>query len=38
MIKRPANWNEVKEFSDRPKLPLDAYVCKVKKAVVQNTD
>ena len=38
MIKRPSNWNDVKEFSDRPKLPLDAYVCKIKKAVVQNTD
>lgn len=36
MIRRPNNWNEVKEFTDRPKLPLGAYVCKVKKAVVQN--
>lgn len=36
MIIRPKNWNEVKGFSDRPKLPLDAYVCKVKKAAVQN--
>lgn len=38
MIKRPNNWNEVKEFSDRPKLPLGAYVCRVKKVAVQNTD
>lgn len=38
MINKPSNWNEVKEFSDRQKLPLGAYVCKVKKAVVQNTD
>ena len=38
MIKRPNNWNEVKEFSDRPKLPLGAYVCRVKKAAVQSTD
>jgi hypothetical protein len=38
MIKKPTNWNEVKEFTDRPKLPLDAYVCKVKKAVLQSTD
>lgn len=38
MIRKPNNWNEVKEFSDRPKLPLGAYVCKVKKAVVQSTD
>ena len=36
MIRRPNNWNEVQEFTDRPKLPLGAYVCKVKKAVVQN--
>lgn len=38
MIKRPNNWNEVREFTDRPKLPLGAYVCKVKKAVVTDTD
>lgn len=38
MITRPNNWNEVKEFTDRPKLPLGAYVCKVKKAVVQAND
>lgn len=38
MIKMPNNWNSVQEFSDRPKLPLGAYVCKVKKAVVQSSD
>jgi hypothetical protein len=38
MIKRPNNWNEVKEFTERPKLALGAYVCKVKKAIVQATD
>lgn len=38
MIRRPNNWNEVKEFSDRPRLPLDAYVCKVKKAAVQANE
>ena len=37
MIKRPNNWNEVREFSDRPKLPLGAYVCRVKQAVVDTT-
>ena len=37
MIKRPNNWNEVREFSDRPKLPLGAYVCRVKQAVVDST-
>lgn len=34
MIRKPNNWNEVKEFADRPKLPVGAYVCRVKKAVV----
>lgn len=38
MINMPSNWNEVKEPSDRRKLPLGAYVCRVKKATVQNTD
>lgn len=38
MIRKPNNWNEVQEFSDRPKLPLGAYVCKVRKAAVQSTD
>lgn len=38
MIKRPSNWNDVQEFTDRPKLQLGAYVCKVKRAVVQATD
>lgn len=36
MIRKPNNWNEVLEFTDRHKLPLDAYVCRVKKAVVQD--
>lgn len=35
MIRKPNNWNEVQEFADRPKLPLGAYVCRVKKAVIQ---
>lgn len=37
MINRPNNWNEVKEFTERQKLPLGAYVCKVKKTAIQNT-
>lgn len=37
MIKRPNNWNEVREPSDRPKLPVGAYVCRVKQAVVDST-
>ena len=38
MIRKPHNWNEVQEFSDRPKLPLGAYVCRVLKATIQPTD
>jgi hypothetical protein len=38
MIRRPNNWNEVKEFSDRQKLPLGAYVCKVKRVAVQANE
>lgn len=38
MIKKPNNWNEVREYAERKKLPLDAYVCEVRKAVVQHTD
>lgn len=36
MIKKPNNWNEVQEFTDRQKLPLGAYVCKVKQVAVQG--
>lgn len=36
MIRKPNNWNEVQEFSDRQKLPLGAYVCKVGQVSVQN--
>lgn len=36
MIKQPSNWNEVQEFTENAKLPLDAYVCKVKRAEVQG--
>lgn len=36
MIRRPNNWNEVKEFSDRQKLPLGAYVCRVKRVALQG--
>lgn len=38
MIKKPNNWENVQAFSDRPKLPLGAYVCRIEQAVVQNTD
>lgn len=36
MIRQPRNWNDVKEFTEQEKLPLDAYVCKVKRAEVQG--
>lgn len=36
MIKKPMNWDSVREFTEREKLPLDAYVCKVKRAEVQG--
>lgn len=38
MINRPKNWDNVQAFSDRQKLPVGAYVCKIKKASVQETD
>lgn len=36
MIKMPENWNEVQEFTEREKLPVGAYVCKIKKAEVEG--
>lgn len=36
MIKKPQNWETVQAIADRPRLPLGAYVCQIKKAVVQN--
>lgn len=38
MIRKPQNWENVQAMSDRVKLPLGAYVCKIKKAVVQNNN
>lgn len=38
MIRKPNNWNEVKEFSERAKLPLGAYVCRVRRTTVQTSD
>lgn len=38
MIRKPNNWENVQEFSERPKLPLGAYVCKVKQVRVQDTN
>lgn len=36
MIRKPNNWNEVQEFSDRQKLPVGAYVCKIKQVRIQD--
>lgn len=38
MMKRPNDWENVREMTDRKRLPLGAYVCRVKQAAVQNTD
>lgn len=38
MINRPKNWDNVQAFSDRPKLPVGAYVCRVKQTAIQSTD
>lgn len=37
MIKKPTNWNEVREITERKVLPVSAYVCRIKKAVVQDS-
>lgn len=37
MINKPKNWDSVQSFTERRKLPVGAYVCKIKNAVVQNT-
>lgn len=36
MIMKPRNWENVQAMTERMKLPLGAYVCRIKKAVVQN--
>lgn len=36
MINKPRNWDNVQAFTDRPKLPVGAYVCKIKQAAVQD--
>ena len=38
MIERPNNWDQVQEFSERAKLPLGAYVCRIVQANVVQTD
>lgn len=36
MITRPDNWDNVQVFADRQKLPVGAYVCRIKRAAVQS--
>lgn len=36
MIAKPTNWENIQIFTERKALPLDAYVCKIKKAAVQQ--
>ena len=36
MIRKPNNWNEVQEFTDRQKLPVGAYVSKIKQVRIQD--
>jgi len=37
MIRKPADWENINEIGDTPeKLPLGAYVCKIKQAVTRG--
>ena len=36
MIQKPNNWENVQEYTVREKLPVGAYVCKVKQVAVQQ--
>ena len=38
MIRKPNNWENVREFADREKLPLGAYVCRVKGVRIDAYD
>lgn len=38
MIKKPNNWENVREFTYLEKLPLGAYVCKVKNVRIDAAD
>lgn len=37
MIRKPQNWENVQVMTDKVKLPVGAYVCRVKQVAVQNT-
>lgn len=36
MINRPRNWDNVQAYAPKQQLPVGAYVCKIKRAVVQQ--
>lgn len=36
MIRKPQNWEQVQEYTVREKLPVGAYVCKVKQVALQQ--
>lgn len=36
MIQKPNNWENVQEYTVREKLPVGAYVCKVRQVAVQQ--
>ncbi len=36
MIRKPGNWDNVQEPSNRPKLPLGCYVVKIMAAIVED--
>lgn len=36
MITKPKNWENVKAFAERRKLPVGAYVCRIKQSVVKT--
>lgn len=38
MIRKPNNWENVREFTEREKLPLGAYVCRVKGVRIDAYD
>lgn len=38
MIRKPNNWENVREFTEREKLPLGAYVCKVMGVRVDSSE
>ncbi len=38
MIRKPNNWENVREFTERETLPLGAYVCKVKDVRIDSFD